>query len=287
MRMQSGKPSATAYRVALRRAAHQLIDSPKILDDPLALRIIGAEAEGKLRAGVARERTRGARALRLFMAVRSRFAEDELAAAVARGVRQFVVLGAGLDTSAYRHPHCGVGLRSFEVDFPATQAWKRRRLASAGIEIPAELTFVPVDFETQTLASSLESSGLGVTMYLTRDALFTTLRLIAALPVDSAVVFDYAISPSALGWLDRFIHWSMARRVAKVGEPWITFFRPAELETELRALGFNRLFQSFIRCSFRAASTIEEPTLRAASRERVEVRRPSVSKALSACGRMH
>jgi len=117
------------------------------------------------------------------------------------------------------------------------------------------LTFVPVDFETQTLASVLASSGfdfrqpavfswLGVTMYLTRDALFTTLRLIAALPIGSAVVFDYAISPSALGWFDRFIHWSMARRVAKVGEPWKTFFRPKELEAELRALGFNRIIDA-------------------------------------------
>jgi len=253
--MQTGKPSATAYRVALRRAAHQLVDSPKILDDPLALRIIGPEAEGKLKAGLGREQKRGARALRVFMAVRSRYAEDEWVAALAKGVRQFVVLGAGLDTSVYRHAHREAGVRTFEVDFPATQDWKRRRLAAAGITIPSELTFVPVDFETQTLASQLALAGfndrhpafiswLGVTMYLTRDALFSTLKLIAGLPSPSTVVFDYGISPAALSLMDKFIHWMMARRVARVGEPWKTMFRPEELKAELRALGYREVFDA-------------------------------------------
>src|SRR5271167_272110 len=154
--MQEGKFSRTAQRVAIRRAAHQLLDEPRVLDDPLALRIIGAETAAELRSNP-KEHAAFARAFRAFMVARSRFAEDELALAYARGVRQYVVLGAGLDTFAYRNPHAG--LRVFEVDHPATQAWKREQLQAAGIAIPPSLTFVPVDFERQTLADGLGQSG--------------------------------------------------------------------------------------------------------------------------------
>src|SRR5271168_1087136 len=176
--MQEGKFSRTARRVAIRRAAHQLLDHPRVLDDPLALRIIGLEAAEELRTNP-KEHHAFARAFRAFMAARSRYAEDELARAVAHGVRQYVVLGAGLDTFAYRNPHAG--LRVFEVDHPATQAWKREQLQAGEIAIPASLTFVPIDFERQTLAAGLDQAGfdtraaaffswLGVTPYLTREA---------------------------------------------------------------------------------------------------------------------
>src|ERR1700688_3077516 len=185
--MQEGKFSKTAQRVAIRRAAHQLLDEPRVLEDPLALRIIGSEAEEELRSNP-KEHHAFARAFRAFMAARSRYAEDELARAVAHGVRQYVVLGAGLDTFAYRNPHAG--LRVFEVDHPATQAWKREQLQAAGIAIPPSLTFVPIDFEQETLADGLEDCGfdasaaaffswLGVTPYLTREACMTTLSSIA------------------------------------------------------------------------------------------------------------
>jgi methyltransferase (TIGR00027 family) len=250
--MQSGKPSATAFRVAMRRAAHQLVDSPKILDDPLALRIIGPEAEEKLRASLAGESALAARALRVYMAVRSRFAEDELAVASKNGVRQFVVLGAGLDTSTYRQPRALQDLKLFEVDHPATQGWKRRLLAKSGISLPPTLAFVPVDFETQNLADELKGSGfnrdqaaffswLGVTMYLTPEAFTGTLRFIATLPKTSAVAFDYAIAPSALRLIDRLIYWGMARRVAKVGEPFRMSFHPEALALQLHELGFGDL----------------------------------------------
>src|ERR1700733_996414 len=154
--MQKGKFSRTAQRVAIRRAAHQLLDEPKVLDDPLALRIIGSEAAAELRSNP-KEHHAFSRAFRAFMAARSRFAEDELAGAVARGVRQYVVLGAGLDTFAYRNPHAG--LRVFEVDHPATQEWKRERLRAANISVPSSLTFVPIDFERKTLDVGLEQRG--------------------------------------------------------------------------------------------------------------------------------
>src|ERR1017187_5284252 len=127
--MQEGEFSKTANRVAIRRAAHQLLDQPKVLDDPLALRIIGSEAAHDLRSNP-KEHHAFSRAFRAFMAARSRYAEDELARAVAHGITQYVVLGAGLDTFAYRNPHSG--LRVFVVDHPATQAWKREHLETAG-----------------------------------------------------------------------------------------------------------------------------------------------------------
>ena len=246
--MQEGTFSKTAHRVAVRRAAHQLLDQPRVLDDPLALRIIGAEAENELRSNP-KEDHAFSRAFRAFMAARSRFAEDELALAVAQGVRQYVVLGAGLDTFAYRNPHSG--LRVFEVDHPATQAWKRERLEAAGIAIPTSLTFVPIDFERQTLADGLGQSGfngnaaaffswLGVTPYLTREACLVTLSFIAKMPVGSGVVFDFAVDPALLNLGQRMALKALSKRVAAVGEPFQLFFDPEKLQGELKGMGFRR-----------------------------------------------
>ena len=246
--MQEGNFSRTALRVAIRRAAHQLLDEPKVLDDPLALRIIGAEAADALRTNP-KEHHAFARAFRAFMAARSRYAEDELARAFAQGVRQYVVLGAGLDTFAYRNPHSG--LQVFEVDHPATQAWKREQLQTAGISIPASLTFVPIDFEGQTLADGLESAGfddgataffswLGVTPYLTREACMSTLSFVAKMPAGSGVVFDFAIDPVLLNAGQREALGALSKRVAAAGEPFQLFFDPATLQVELQAMGFRR-----------------------------------------------
>ncbi len=246
--MQEGTFSKTAHRVAVRRAAHQLLDQPRVLDDPLALRIIGAEAENELRSNP-KEDHAFSRAFRAFMAARSRFAEDELALAVAQGVRQYVVLGAGLDTFAYRNPHSG--LRVFEVDHPATQAWKRERLEAAGIAIPTSLTFAPIDFERRTLADGLGQSGfngnaaaffswLGVTPYLTREACLVTLSFIAKMPVGSGVVFDFAVDPALLNLGQRMALKALSKRVAAVGEPFQLFFDPEKLQDELKGMGFRR-----------------------------------------------
>jgi len=246
--MQEGKFSRTAQRVAIRRAAHQLLDQPRVLDDPLALRIIGGEAAAELRSNP-KEHPAFARAFRAFMVARSRFAEDELASAYARGVRQYVVLGAGLDTFAYRNPHAA--LRVFEVDHPATQEWKREQLLAAEIAIPSSLTFVPVDFEQQTLGAGLEQCGfdtsapaffswLGVTPYLTREACMTTLGWIARMPVGSGVVFDFAIDPALLNAGQREAFDALSKRVAAAGEPFQLFFDPAKLQGELKSLGFHR-----------------------------------------------
>jgi methyltransferase (TIGR00027 family) len=246
--MEEGKFSRTAQRVAIRRAAHQLLDQPRVLDDPLALRIIGSEAEAELRSNP-KEHHAFSRAFRAFMAARSRYAEDELASAAAHGVTQYVVLGAGLDTFAYRNPHAG--LRVFEVDHPATQAWKREQLQAAGITVPTSLIFVPIDFEQQTLADGLEQSGfsasaaaffswLGVTPYLTREACMITLSFIAKLPPGSGVVFDFAVDPALLNAGQRQALGALSKRVARYGEPFQLFFDPAKLQDELKTMGFHR-----------------------------------------------
>ncbi len=246
--MQEGNFSRTAQRVAIRRAAHQLHDHPRVLDDPLALRIIGPEAAQDLRANP-KEHHAFSRAFRAFMAARSRYAEDELTQAVSKGVAQFVILGAGLDTFAYRNPH--PELHVFEVDHPATQAWKRQQLSEAGIPIPKSLTFVPVDFERETLQAELQRFGLnfnapaffswlGVVPYLTRQACMSTLSLIATMPAESGVVFDFAVDPALLNAGQREALDALSRRVAAAGEPFQLFFDPAKLRNDLTGLGFHR-----------------------------------------------
>jgi methyltransferase (TIGR00027 family) len=186
------------------------------------------------------------------MAVRSRYAEDRLAAAVAQGVTQYVVLGAGLDTFAYRNPF--QQLRVFEVDFPATQEWKRAMLHEAGIALPDGLTFVPLDFEHKALAEGLAEAGfdgqraaffgwLGVAPYLTLEAFRATLSTIAQLPAGTAVSFDYAFSPETLSPQRRKVFDGLAGRVAAAGEPFRLFFTPEELVAELRSAGFERIEQ--------------------------------------------
>jgi methyltransferase (TIGR00027 family) len=250
--MRANRPSLTAHRVAMSRAAHQLFDHPKVLEDPLALRIIGAQSAEAVRADRARYAGRLARHLRAFLVARSRVAEEALADAVSRGVHQYVILGAGLDTFAYRNPYPAATLRVFEVDHPQTQAWKRRQLSAAEIATPESLTLVPVDFETQTLADGLRSAGfssnepsffswLGVSMYLTREAVSSTLGYVAGLPSGSGIVFDYAVSPRTLSLLRQLAARALIRRVAAIGEPWKTFFDPDELAGELRSLGFGHI----------------------------------------------
>lgn len=249
--MKENRPSATAQRVAMRRAAHQLLDDPKVFDDPFALRIIGKESASALETDPRQFETMPLSPyLRAFVAARSRYAEDELAHGVRRGVRQYVILGAGLETFAYRNPHPEGVLHVFEVDHPTTQTWKRERMEEIGIALPGDLTFAPVDFETQTLVEGLRGAGydpgkctffswLGVTEYLTTDAVMATLRFIASAPVGSGVVFDYMISLSLLNPAQRSRFDALAQRVASVGEPWQAFFDPMLLTRDLRAMGFG------------------------------------------------
>lgn len=243
--METGRPSVTAFSAARYRAVHQLVDGGRIFADPLAVAILTTPSQELL----ADAQSPGRRGMRMFVAARTRFAEDALAAAVAGGTRQLVVLGAGLDTYAYRNPH--PTLRVFEVDHPDTQRWKAERLAAAGIEVPPSVRYVPVDFERHDLAGALSAAGfapdvpaffcwLGVVPYLTRAGFDATIGYVAGL-ADSAVVFDYGQPPSTLPPQQRAAHEARAARVASLGEPWLTQFDPGELADELHGLGFTAL----------------------------------------------
>lgn len=234
--MEAGQPSRTAFSAARYRAAHQVMEGGEIFRDPLALRILGVPPDA--------EEAPGRRAMRLFVAARTRFAEDALAGAVRAGTRQLVVLGAGLDTFAYRNPY--PELRVFEVDHPDTQAWKRERLRQAEITAPPSLTYVPVDFERETLAGRLVVEPkaffvwLGVVPYLSFEAFDETLGLIADTP-RAEVVFDYAMPPSSMSPERRAALEARAARVASIGEPWQTYFLPDELARQLGWRGFGEL----------------------------------------------
>lgn len=245
--MHEDGPSRTALAVAAYRAAHQTVDRAAIFADPLARIVLGPDADAVMARFDAADPAQ--KRMRIFMAARSRFAEDCLALAVARGVRQGVILGAGLDTFALRNPYSAQGLRVFEVDHPATQAWKRERLAQVGLAIPESLTFAPIDFERGDLRAGLVNVGfqpdrpaffhwLGVVPYLPRAAVTATLQFIASVP-GSEVVFDYAEPLESHPEGRRAYLAEAAARAAAVGEPWITFFDPDELSAELRAHGFE------------------------------------------------
>jgi methyltransferase (TIGR00027 family) len=247
--MQENVPSRTALSVALRRAGHQILDAhPRVLDDPLAVPIVG-DAINQMR-----KQGRIGRQFRAYMVGRSRFMEDKLAEAVAAGARQYLILGAGLDTSAYRGVAATADIRVFEVDHPATQGWKLERLTAAGITVTANVRHVPVDFEVQNLATELNEAGfqrdcktfvswLGVIPYLKRDAASATFQFLGSLPPSSGVVFDYVVSNSALSLLERIAVAAVARRVANTGEPFQLSFEPAEMDEFLRERGFKQIEQ--------------------------------------------
>jgi len=233
----------------MRRAAHQLLDNPRVHDDPLALTILGHAQAAAMRAEP--WRFGDVPSLRAFLAVRSRVAEDALAQAVAAGVRQYVVLGAGLDTFAYRNPY--PALRVFEVDHPATQARKRQRLADAHIPVPEGVTFVAVDFAAESLPTPLRMAGLrskepsffswlGVTPYLEPTNVLATLAAIAPFAANGGgVVFDFNIPPASLAPIQRSALETLAARVASAGEPFRGFFEPRALVAAVRAMGFREV----------------------------------------------
>jgi methyltransferase (TIGR00027 family) len=234
--------------VAALRAMHQLMDEPRIFEDPLALTILGeAEREGILGAGTQSDDPMS-KALRTALAVRSRLAEDEWASARHNGVRQYVLLGAGLDTYAYRHPANGCPV--FEVDLAATQQLKRDALRAAGIEAPDTVSYVSTDFERDNLHAALATAGfdlkapaffswLGVTPYLEEQAVFRTIDFIAGCAPGSAVVFDYIVQPSLLAPMERMGLDMLGAKLAESGEPLKTFFDPAQLEEQMRLRGYR------------------------------------------------
>lgn len=248
--MREDGPSRTAAGVAFRRAAHQILDQPPVFRDPLANALLSTEAQARLGAdpwqgnqGLVRAR------LRAFLAVRSRVAEDCLAEAVAAGVRQYVVLGAGLDTFACRNPF--PELRIFEVDHPRTQAWKLERLRAAGLQASAHTAYVPVDFEAQSVAHRLADYGfdaagptavswLGVVPYLDERTVWATLEWVAGIVGDRGhIVFDYGSVPRWWQFGQRVALRRLAARVAAAGEPFRTRLQPTYVKERLSSAGFT------------------------------------------------
>lgn len=250
--MKQNSPSLTAYKVAMMRAAHQILDNPKVFEDPIALSIVGNQGNSEIHSEKRKFKTRLHCHLRAIVVARSRFVEDELSVAIKRGVRQYVILGAGLDTFAYRNPYSANGLRVFELDYPATQEWKRQQLSAAKIPIPETLTFASIDFESQSLADQLRETGfrtdepsffswLGVTMYLTRKTMMATMEYISSsTPSGSGIAFDYVIPASSQNFLRRLVFRLLAHRLALVGEPWVNFLDPYSLIMDLKTIGFTQ-----------------------------------------------
>jgi len=243
--MKPNEPSRTALMIARQRAAHQLLDHGAILDDPFALKILCEDEKDVLQFAKAHPL---ARVGRLFTNARSRIAEDALTGAVERGIRQIVILGAGLDTFALRSPHGARQIRIYEVDHPATQAWKRQRLAEAQLDLPPWLSFVPVDFERDDLAETLAGAGLepkspafftwlGVVPYLTLDAIGSTLDYIASIQ-NSEVVFDYMESSQAFSEEMRELVTKRTEQLEKIDERWASRFEPSGMAAILRSHGF-------------------------------------------------
>jgi methyltransferase (TIGR00027 family) len=247
--MQHGQASVTALGAAGHRAAHQVLEQGFVFADRLALRILGQDADGAI--ALAKERPER-RSLRLFIAMRSRFAEDSAAHATEKGVRQVLVLGAGLDTFAYRLER-SQDMRVFELDHPATQAEKRLRLREAQILEPAHIAYVAHDFESGSMTGALRAAGLdtarrtfviwlGVTPYLTKEAVFVTLGELARMPGGAEVVFDYANPPDAIVDAEaRVAMQALAERVAAAGERLRCFFNSTELYHRARELGFAEI----------------------------------------------
>jgi len=245
--MEEGQFSRTALGAAGHRAAHQVLEGGRVFADPLAVRILGADAEEH----IDRANDNPARGgLRLFIAMRSRFAEEAARRAIRSGTRQIVVLGAGLDTFAYRL-EAAEALRVYEVDHPATQAEKRRRLVAAEIAPPPHLVFAACDFEQRSFVTALTEAGfdatapafflwLGVMPYLSQAAIFATFAALASLPGGAEVAFDYANPPEAIDDpAMRAMFEELSRRVAAAGEPLRTFFDTPALHAKLRELGFS------------------------------------------------
>jgi methyltransferase (TIGR00027 family) len=242
------EPDSTAVRVALWRALHVQIDPPPhVLEDEVGLALAAPDDGWRSRPDM----SPFTRPFRASILARARFIEDLVAERAARGVGQYVILGAGLDTFAQRRPELASRLLVFEVDRPGPQAWKRQRLLDLGFGIPSFLRLVPVDFEAgdawweRLVASGFDSgrpavvASTGVSMYLTRDAIAATLRQVAALAPGSTVVMSFLLplelaDPEARPGLQRAADGARAS-----GTPFISFFRPAEMLELAREAGFR------------------------------------------------
>lgn len=243
------QPDSTAIRVALWRALHVEVDPPPhVLEDLVGLKLAAPEAGWRERPDM---NPQFIKAFRASIVARARFIEDLVVEQAGQGVRQYVILGAGLDTFAQRRPEVASRLAVFEVDQPGPQAWKRRRLVEAGFGVPDWLRLVPVDFEAgDTWMQKLVTAGFdaarpavvvstGVSMYLTREAIMATLRQVAALATGSRFVMSFLLPLEMADPEDRVGLERAAQGARASGTPFISFFRPEEMLAMAREAGFK------------------------------------------------
>jgi methyltransferase (TIGR00027 family) len=251
--MFSEQVCQTMVRTAMRRAAHQLLDRPRIFEDPVAVGIV-PEASRDAILGTAEDHASSLPTLtRSLFAFRSRFTEDRLAEAVARGVRQYVIVGAGLDTFPWRQPEFAEPLRIFYVDHPATLAWSTARFRERGLEAPPNLSFVAANLENLELPERLYASGfeqnvltfcsvLGVVQYISQGAIDALFSFAALLPAHSEIVLSFVPPDDELEGEDRAAATHSVTLTQAMGEPWITRLRAAAIFDQLTRLGFGEVF---------------------------------------------
>jgi len=250
--MIENRASQTALSVAWLRAAHQVLDIPLILEDAAILALLGPSAREQIESRVEELQNPITFALRSHVALRSRFAEDRLHKAVGRGVRQYVLLGAGYDTFCLRQPDWAAPLRITEADQSATQRDKLARIKQAGMMVPPNVTFLCVDFETETLSDAIQRSGidqlaptffscLGVTVYLTDDAVTALFSTVAGFPPGSEIAFTFSQPRDGEDAKTRAAGAILAEQVAAVGEPWRSHFTVVEIRDRLAAAGFQQI----------------------------------------------
>ncbi len=252
--MRPGHPSRTMVNTAVQRAAHQLIDDvPLIFTDPIAVGLVPEATEEVIRASAAEYQSAGMKPGRASMALRSRFAEDCLEAAVRRGVRQYVIVAAGLDTFAWRQPAWARDLEIFFVDMPESLDWSREQFRRKGLVEAANIRFVPVDLENDNLEARLAdhglrgqqpifSSALGIIQFLTPKAIEALFAFAAAAPKRSEMVLScHPPADDIEGSAQSGLLNSIARGAA-LGEPWLSLVRPEDIVTRLWRSGFTTVF---------------------------------------------
>lgn len=244
-------PDSTAVRVALWRALHLEIDaSPHVLEDSLALKLVSPEEGWRDRPDM---HPKGTAPFRASIVARSRFIEDLVKDRYQQGISQYVILGAGLDTFAQREAQSFLNLTVFEIDKPKTQEWKKNRLEQLGLPQSTQLRYVPVNFESddnwwnKLLASGFDSdqpalvTSLGVSMYLTREAIIETLSLMAQMTRGSVFVMTFMLPLDLVRPEDRVGYERSLKGAQASGTPFISFFTPEQMKTLAIDCGFRKV----------------------------------------------
>lgn len=241
------QPDNTALRTALWRGLHVQIDNaPHVLEDEVGLQLIAPEEGWQERPDM-----KYTKRLRASIVARSRFIEDVMIRESKKGIQQYIILGSGLDTFAQRRQDIASQLHIFEIDQPETLDWKQKRLTETGYGLPENLHFVPVDFEGSSWWNELIKAGFnpekpavvactGVTLYLTKDAIISTLKQIATLAPGSTLAMAFYLPIELLDEEDQPMQEMAEKGARESGTPFVSFFNPSEVLFLAQEAGFDR-----------------------------------------------